>query len=90
MFQSKIKMSRRTWLTRSTKATAVVAAGSLVTHADLENLTAGVNTNSSPSQLKITDMRIRHSDRSMLMRLDTNQGISATAKSGTMPARRAA
>ena len=26
--------------------------------------------------MRITDMRIAHSDRSMLMRLDTNQGIS--------------
>jgi len=76
MFQSNVKVSRRTWLTRSTKATAAVAVGSLVTNADLENLTAQVNTNSSPSKLKITDMRIAHSDRSMLMRLDTNQGVS--------------
>jgi len=76
MFKSNVKVSRRTWLTSSTKATAAVAVGSLVTNADLENLTAQVNTNSSPSKLKITDMRIAHSDRSMLMRLDTNQGIS--------------
>jgi hypothetical protein len=57
-------------------ATAAVAAGSLVTNADLENIAAQVNTKSSPAQLKITDTRIAHSERSMLMRLDTNQGIS--------------
>jgi L-alanine-DL-glutamate epimerase-like enolase superfamily enzyme len=69
-------VSRRKFITSSTSATAAVAAGSLVTNADLEQVNAQVNTNSGPSQLKITDMRIAHSERSMLMRLDTNQGIS--------------
>jgi L-alanine-DL-glutamate epimerase-like enolase superfamily enzyme len=69
-------VSRRKFITSSTSATAAVAAGSLVTNADLEQVNAQVNTNSGPTQLKITDMRIAHSERSMLMRLDTNQGIS--------------
>ena len=69
-------VSRRTFITGTTSATAAVAAGSLVTNADLENINAQVNTNSGPSALRITDMRIAHSDRSMLIRLDTNQGIS--------------
>jgi len=90
MFKSNVKVSRRTWLTSSTKATAAVAVGSLVTNADLENLTAQVNTNSSPSKLKITDMRIAHSDRSMLMRLDTTRAFPGTGRSGTTRARRAA
>jgi gluconate/galactonate dehydratase len=76
MSQDNKNVSRRTWLTGTTAATAAVAAGSLVTNADLENLNAQVNTNSGPSALRITDMRIAHSERSMLMRLDTNQGIS--------------
>ena len=69
-------VSRRKFITSSTSATAAVVAGSLVTNADLEQVNAQVNTNSGPTQLKITDMRIAHSERSMLMRLDTNQGIS--------------
>ncbi|MFC1561205.1 mandelate racemase/muconate lactonizing enzyme family protein [Candidatus Latescibacterota bacterium] len=76
MFQTKTNVSRRTFITRTTAATAAVAAGSLVTNADLENVSAHMNTNSSSTDLKITDMRFAHSERSMLIRLDTNQGIS--------------
>ena len=76
MFDQEPNVSRRKFITSSTSATAAVAAGSLVTNADLEQVNAQVNTNSGPTQLKITDMRIAHSERSMLMRLDTNQGIS--------------
>ena len=76
MFQQEPNVSRRKFITGSTSATAAVAAGSLVTNADLENINAQVNTNSGPSALRITDMRIAHSFRSMLIRLDTNQGIS--------------
>ena len=39
-------VSRRIFITGTTSATAAVAAGSLVTNADLENITADVNTNS--------------------------------------------
>ena len=76
MFQQEPNVSRRKFITGSTSASAAVAAGSLVTNADLENINAQVNTNSGPSALRITDMRIAHSFRSMLVRLDTNQGIS--------------
>ena len=76
MLQPEPNVSRRKFITGSTSATAAVAAGSLVTNADLENIAADVNTNSGPSALRITDMRIAHTARSMLMRLDTNQGIS--------------
>src|ERR1035441_4351396 len=76
MSQQESRVSRRTFITGTTSATAAVAAGSLVTNADLENIAADVNTNSGPSKLRITDMRIAHSFRSMLIRLDTNQGIS--------------
>jgi L-alanine-DL-glutamate epimerase-like enolase superfamily enzyme len=76
MLSGKPNVSRRTFITSSTSATAAVAAGSLVTNADLEQVNAQVNTNSGPTQLRITDMRIAHTERSMLMRLDTNQGIS--------------
>jgi gluconate/galactonate dehydratase len=72
----KLNLSRRTFITGTTSATAAVAAGSLVTNADLESISGNMNTNSGPSALRITDMRIAHSYRSMLMRLDTNQGIS--------------
>ncbi|MFC1561201.1 mandelate racemase/muconate lactonizing enzyme family protein [Candidatus Latescibacterota bacterium] len=74
MSQKKSTMSRRKFFTRSTAATAAVAAGSLVTNADLENVTAQVNTNSQPTDLKITDMRVA-SARGSVIRLDTNQGI---------------
>ena len=76
MLQPEPNVSRRKFITGTTSATAAVAAGSLVTNADLEGIAADVNTNSGPSALRITDMRIAHSSRSMLMRLDTNQGIS--------------
>jgi len=76
MAQQESNVSRRTFITSTTSASAAVAAGSLVTNADLEQINAQVNTNSGPSALRITDMRIAHSDRSMLIRLDTNQGIS--------------
>src|SRR5664280_2840711 len=76
MSQQVPNVSRRTFITGTTSATAAVAAGSLVTNADLEQVNAQVNTNSGPTALRITDMRIAHSDRSMLMRLDTNRGIS--------------
>jgi L-alanine-DL-glutamate epimerase-like enolase superfamily enzyme len=76
MPESEPNVSRRKFITGTTSATAAVAAGSLVTNADLENIAADVNTNSGPSKLRITDMRIAHTPRSMLMRLDTNQGIS--------------
>ena len=72
MKPQKAGLSRRTFITKSTAATAAVAAGSFVTHADLETVAANVNTNSKPSELKITDLRLAGN----IVRLDTNQGIS--------------
>ncbi|HSW48678.1 MAG TPA: twin-arginine translocation signal domain-containing protein, partial [Bryobacteraceae bacterium] len=75
-------ISRRAFLTTSTAATSAIAAGSLVTRADLESVSGQMNTNSKPSALRITDMRIviasppYEADYRCLVRLDTNQGIS--------------
>ena len=75
-------ISRRKMITTATKATAAIAAGSLITHADLEAVSAQMNTNSKPSALRITDMRVAvvsplyEGDLRCLVRLDTNQGIS--------------
>ena len=68
----KSALSRRAFITKSTAASAAIATGSLVTNADLEAIAGNVNTNSQPSQLKITDMRLAGN----IVRLDTNQGIS--------------
>ena len=76
------KMSRRTLITGTTSATAAIAAGSLVTYADLESVSERMNINSKPSELKITDMRVviaspsYERDYRCLIRIDTNQGIS--------------
>src|ERR1035441_6817869 len=75
-------ISRRKMLTTATKATAAIAAGTLITHADLEAFSGQMNTNSRPSGLRITDMRVvvasppYENDSRCLVRLDTNQGIS--------------
>ncbi|MGA2119835.1 MAG: twin-arginine translocation signal domain-containing protein [Bryobacteraceae bacterium] len=94
MFNEKSGVSRRTFLTTSTSASAAVASGSLATNADLEQISGNVNTRSGPSALRITDMRIAHSDRSMLMRLDTNsipiKAFPDMARSGTIAAKRTA
>jgi L-alanine-DL-glutamate epimerase-like enolase superfamily enzyme len=76
MSPEKSRVNRRTFFTRMTKATAAVAAGSLVTNADLEEVGAQVNKNSSPSDLKITDMRVCPFQSRYLIRIDTNQGLS--------------
>jgi L-alanine-DL-glutamate epimerase-like enolase superfamily enzyme len=50
------------------------------TEAQVEHLTSNVNRNSSPSELKITDMRVAEVTgipfRVPIIRIDTNQGIS--------------
>lgn len=68
-------VSRRAFLANTTKASAAIAAGSLVTHADLEAVSGNVNTNSQPSALKITDMRITSIRNRHILKLYTNQGI---------------
>ncbi len=75
-------LSRRKWITSATSALSTIAAGTLITHADLETLSAQTNTNSGPSALRITDLRIAvvsppyEADYRCLVRIDTNQGIS--------------
>jgi L-alanine-DL-glutamate epimerase-like enolase superfamily enzyme len=75
-------ISRRIFLTTATSATSAIAAGSMITHADLESISGRMNTNSKPSELKITDMRVivasppYERDYRCLIRIDTNQGIS--------------
>jgi L-alanine-DL-glutamate epimerase-like enolase superfamily enzyme len=75
-------ISRRTLITTATKATSAIAAGSLITYADLEQVSGQMNTNSRPSALRITDMRVAmvsppyEEDLRCLIRIDTNQGIS--------------
>ena len=68
-------MNRRVFFTSSTKAMATVAAGSLVTNADLEAISGNVNTNSQPSELKITDLRITSIRNRHILKLYTNQDI---------------
>jgi L-alanine-DL-glutamate epimerase-like enolase superfamily enzyme len=72
---NKTSIPRRDFFRKSTAAAAAVAAGSLVTNADLENISANVNTNSQPSDLKITDLRLARIESRYILRLDTNQGI---------------
>ena len=75
-------ISRRKWITTATSAASTIAAGSLITFADLENVSAQTNTKSGPSALRITDLRIAmvsppyEQDSRCLLRIDTNQGIS--------------
>jgi L-alanine-DL-glutamate epimerase-like enolase superfamily enzyme len=82
MLRKALGFSRRTFLTKSTAATSAIVAGSLITHADLEAVSGQMNTNSKPSALRITDMRVvmaspaYEGDSRCLVRLDTNQGIS--------------
>jgi L-alanine-DL-glutamate epimerase-like enolase superfamily enzyme len=74
-------MNRRTLL-KSIGAGAAAGAltwRGLATAADAEQVRGRVNTNSEPSQLKITDLRVAPFSgamRSWVLRLDTNQGIS--------------
>ena len=82
MLRKALDISRRTFLTRTTAATSAIAAGSLITHADLEAVSGQMNTNSKPSALRITDLRVvvasppYEGDYRCLIRIDTNQGIS--------------
>jgi len=68
-------MNRRKFI----KSAGMFSAGSLWTDRVLEALPQNTNTNSKPSELKITDMRIAtvtHAPgTSPLIRLDTNQGV---------------
>ncbi len=72
MLDKKTNRSRRKFITKITSASAAVTAGSFVTHADLETAAAQTNTNSKPTDLRITDLRLAGN----IVRLDTNQGLS--------------
>ena len=79
MSQKKSNMSRRSFFRTSAAATGAAAAGSLVTNDDYEAVAQNVNTNSQPSNLRITDLRVTPMNsrgRSFFVRIDTNQGIS--------------
>ena len=69
--------SRRSFLKKS--ALGGIALGGLM-HLSVEDTiaqtTSGVNRSSSPSDLKITDMRIAMIAGKQIIRIDTNQGIS--------------
>jgi L-alanine-DL-glutamate epimerase-like enolase superfamily enzyme len=69
------QLSRRHFFRKSTAATAAVGLGGFLMNSDLEAISGHVNTNSQPSDLKITDMRVVTIHRRHIIRLDTNQGI---------------
>jgi L-alanine-DL-glutamate epimerase-like enolase superfamily enzyme len=73
---AKSTLSRRSFFKASTAAGAAVGMGGFLTNGDLEAIPARVQTNSQPSDLKITDMRVVTVHRRHIIRLDTNQGIS--------------
>jgi len=70
-----LQMDRRYLL----KSSAAALGGALVSSQPLQAFPKNVNTNSSPSDLKITDLRIAHIARAPMdcpvIRIDTNQGI---------------
>lgn len=73
-------MNRRAWLKSLSLGAAGSAAGwaGLSTMAEAEEVRGRVNTNSEPSKLKITDLRvvpIHDEMRSYVVRLETNQGL---------------
>ncbi len=61
------------------KSSAAALGGALVGGEPLDAYPKGVNTNSRPSELKITDLRIAHVTKAPMncpiVRIDTNQGI---------------
>ena len=76
MAAKKLNLSRRDFFRKSSAFTAAAAfpTSSFVTNEDVEATTNNVNTNSSPSDLKITDIKTGSLYRSIL-RIETNQGI---------------
>ncbi len=61
------------------KSSAAALGGALMGSEPLEAYPKGVNTNSRPSELKITDLRVAHITKAPMncpiIRIDTNQGI---------------
>ena len=68
------RFSRRSFIRKTTAATALGVSG-LVTNDDYEAVAQNVNTNSQPSQLQITDMRVVTVHGRHIIRLYTNQGL---------------
>src|SRR5437867_11112767 len=72
-------IGRRSFFRSLSVAAGAGAAGHL-TNADLEGAVQNVNRNSTPSQLKITDLRVAVVKEAPMtcpiIRIDTNQGIS--------------
>jgi len=80
MSENNKRMSRRTFFVNTGKATAAAAAlGNFATHDDYEAVAQNVNTNSQPSNLKITDLRvfqIATGWRRYGIKVYTNQGLT--------------
>ena len=79
MSQKKLNMSRRSFFRKSAAATGAVAAGRLATNDDYEAVAQNVNTNSQPSKLRITDLRICKLGTRWTrwcIKIYTNQGIT--------------
>jgi hypothetical protein len=57
MLKHNYRLSRRSLFKKFLASSAAIGTGSLITHDDLDAISGNVNTNSQPSQLKITDMR---------------------------------
>lgn len=73
-------MTRRRWLLKAGLGgvAGTIMPASLVADQDVELIRSRVNTNSEPSKLRITDLRVvpvRGAFRSYIVRLETNQGI---------------
>jgi L-alanine-DL-glutamate epimerase-like enolase superfamily enzyme len=73
-------LDRRSFFKSAAAAAAGAAAAPLLTDADLEAAPQNVNKSSTPSQLKITDLRVATVVGAPmtcpLIRIDTNQGLS--------------
>lgn len=88
MAENKKRVSRRTFFVNTGKATAAAAVVSgFATNDDYEAVAQNVNTNSQPSELKITDLRVCPFHGRYIIRIDTNQGISGygECRDGTSP-----
>ncbi len=88
MSTQKLNLSRRDFFRKtSALSAAAIAAGSFVTNKDVEAATNEVNTNSQPSDLRITDIKTGTLYRQIL-RIETNQGIvgygEGTGPDGTL------
>ncbi len=71
-------MNRRDWLRMLGLSTATASFTGFTTDIEAQEVRGRLNTNSEPSKLKITDLRVvpvTGSMRSYLVRLDTNQDI---------------